>query len=80
MVNFILLTGAVTDLIDSLTSTMTNVDVKISTIRTKNEEEALHQVNGIISQLVLKVQEDLNSTKETCEAFLKSSYADGTGI
>lgn len=60
--------------VDTLTNILMDVDLKVTTKRSNHEEEALHHVNSIIDQLVLKVRDDRHNTKHLCHEFIKSCY------
>ncbi|XP_046439070.1 BAG family molecular chaperone regulator 2-like [Daphnia pulex] len=62
--------------IDDLTHTLMDVNLKVTTKRSNHEEEALHQVNRLIDHLVSKVHEGPN-TKELCHVYIRSCYKSG---
>ena len=68
MIISVFLIGTINNLIGSLSE----VDLQISTQRNIHEEEALHQVNGIIDSLISEVRQDrLNiKTRQLCNVFI----------
>lgn len=68
--------GAV-NVVDNLIATLADVNLKVTTKRSSHEEEALHQVNNMISQLVFQAQNEVHSTKELCHVYIRSCYQPG---
>jgi len=66
--------------IDDLTHTLMDVNLKVTTKRSNHEEEALHQVNRLINHLVSKVQNEAPNTKELCHVYIRSCNKSGKAI
>jgi len=57
--------------IKSLMKSLSDVDVKVSTARTMQEDEALHRINSLIDQLVYQVQGNERERKTICNNYIK---------
>lgn len=71
--------GAV-NVADNLIATLADVNLKVTTKRSSHEEEALHQVNNMISKLVFQAQNEVHSTKELCHVYIRSCYQPGENL
>ena len=60
--------------IDELANLLMDVNLKVETKRSSCEEEALHQVNSIINQLVSQFQDSGHTSKELCHVFIQSCF------
>ncbi|XP_066592871.1 BAG family molecular chaperone regulator 2 [Prorops nasuta] len=55
------------------------VDVLVKVQRDCIQEEALHQVNGLIDSLVVGLRSDPGATRQRCVAFMNACSSQGTG-
>lgn len=55
------------------------VDVLVKIHRDYMQEEALHQVNGLIDRLVVDLQHDPFGTRGKCKEFMNACSSQGTG-
>jgi len=58
-------------IISFLIQNLSGVDIKISTVRNVQEDEALHQINSLIDQLICKVHDDEREKKTVCNNYIK---------
>lgn len=55
-----------------LIQSLYDVDIKISTARSMQEDEALHQINSLIDQLICPVEDNQMDKKIICNNYIKS--------
>lgn len=55
------------------------VDILVKTQRDNVQQEALHQVNGLIDNLVIGLRQDPCSTRQKCAAFMNACSSQSVG-
>lgn len=55
------------------------VDVLVKIQRDQNQQEALHQVNGLIDSLVISLCDDPAGTRQRCDSFMNACTSQGLG-
>ncbi|XP_015108359.1 BAG family molecular chaperone regulator 2 [Diachasma alloeum] len=64
---------------DRLTSRCLTIEVMVKVQRDPIQEDALHQVNGLIDSLVISLKTDLTSTRQRCAAFMNACSSQSSG-
>lgn len=64
---------------DRLSMRCLTVDVLVKIQRDHVQQEALHQVNGLIDTLIVNLREDPSSTRQRCASFMNACSSHGLG-
>ncbi|XP_026829332.1 BAG family molecular chaperone regulator 2 [Ooceraea biroi] len=64
---------------ERLSMRCSTVDVLVTVQRDHVQEEALHQVNGLIDGLVISLRQDPSATRQKCAEFMNACSSHGIG-
>lgn len=64
---------------ERLSTRCLTVDVLVKVQRDRIQEEALHQVNGLIDTLVIDLRNDLPGTRQRCTSFINACSSQAAG-
>ncbi|XP_012531695.1 BAG family molecular chaperone regulator 2 isoform X2 [Monomorium pharaonis] len=64
---------------DRVSMRCSTVDVLVTVQRDHVQQEALHQVNGLIDSLVMGLRHDPNATRQRCAEFMNACSSHGMG-